>query len=174
MITDYNISFNTWLNNLVQWFDAGDKIMAWLRVLISPIKDIHTRFLAYRIIVNREASYNGQVMVLERMLNLQYYDVEAWASPGDVTAGGRIYIDHTLDSIPNQYVFYNNEGQEPLYIYNDSEGEPPEYVYYTSEYYSVVAFVVMVPVALTYDEDEMRARIDNVLQAGYNYTIQTY
>ncbi|MGE0635977.1 MAG: hypothetical protein AB7G44_05005 [Bacteroidia bacterium] len=174
MITDYNISFNTWLGNLMQWFDAGQKTMAWLRVLISPIEYVHTQFLAFRDIVNREASYNGQVMVMERMLNIQYYDADAWASPPDPTAGGRIWIAHTLSSLPSNYLFYQSEGQEPPYIYYDSENQQPVYVYYEQEYYSAVAFTIMVPVSLTFNQDEMKARINKLRIAGFNYTIQTY
>lgn len=170
----WSIDFDFHLFNLVPTFLRKPVRMAWLKVFLSQLKWLHQQFLSFRIVANREATYNGQVMVLERMLNLNYYDEDIWASPPDPTAAGHIYIDHTLDNLPSNYIFFNSESQEPLYIYNDSEAEPPVFVYSQQEYYSQVAFNVMVPVALTFNQDEMRARIDKYVIAGFNYQIQTY
>lgn len=171
----WSINFSYHLYQLVPWFLRLPKRMAWLQVMISQLEEIQALFLLFRDDANRRATYNGQVMVLERMLNLNYYDEDIWATPVvDTTAGGHIYITHILNTLPGNYVFYNDEVQEPLYIYNDSEGETPEYVYNSSEYYSITSFVVNVPVALVYEEAEMRARIDALINAGYNYIIQTY
>lgn len=175
MITNFNISFQYQLNNLIQWFDAFPKRMAWLRVLLSPLETMHAAFLVHREKVNREATYNCQTMVLERAMNLQYYGVEQWHSNAAPTANGHIYIQNVSNSIAVTFTYYNVENQVNPTIYYDSEGQAPEfYSYYDSEYQNQYDFIVWVPVALSFDENEMRAFIDLYVFGGIDYTIQTY
>ncbi len=151
------------------------KRISWLTVMIQGIIDIHDEFLLWRDDVNRRATFNGQVMVLERMLNLNYYSEDVWASPVDVTAGGHIYIEQVAGVVENTAIWYLSEGQETEQVWAYlSEGISAQPVWYLSEQSSAIAFNVMVPMALIYNEPEMRARIDKYVIAGFNYNIVTY
>jgi len=176
MITNYNISFQFHLNNMTQWFDAEPQRLAWLRLLISPIVYGHGLFMIDRERVNREATYNCQTMVMERALNLRYYQLEAWHSTAAPTANGHIYIENVNNSLPISFLYYDVENQPaPYHLYYDSENAPQEvYWYFDSEYENNYDFIVWIPVALTFDESELRAFIDIYVLAGKTYNIQTY
>lgn len=158
--------------------------LAWLDLLLWGLKQTQLAFAAYRGDANRRATYTGQVMVLERMLNLHYYGIDfLFASPGDITAGGHIYIENTAAQMSSNYIWFNSEVQEPTYIYFD-DGNPSEvplidqepllFAYNQVEFFNQIAFKVKVPNALSFDMGDMRARIDKYAIAGFNYTIETY
>lgn len=171
----WSIDFAYHLWSLVPTFLRKPKRMAWLAVMMSQLKVLHDEFIAFRTVANREAKYNGQVMVLERMLNLNYYDEDIWASPPDPTAGGHIWIEHTLSNIDMQFIWDEEENQPTFFIYDEVESNPDQvYLYDEEEYFNVIAFKVWVPVALAFEEAEMRARIDKYIIAGFNYEIVTY
>jgi len=151
------------------------KRMSWLTVLLKGLQDIHDEFLLWRDDVNRRATFNGQVMVLERMLNLTYFTEDIWASPVDVTASGHIYIEQVAGTVENTAIWYLSEGQATVQVWGYlSEGISGVPSWYLSEQTSSVSFNVMVPVALVFNEPEMRARIDKYVIAGFNYNIVTY
>lgn len=175
-LLSFNINYPQSVTELLAPEDREPKRQAWVEVLVSGLKYIHTLFMAYRPIANREATYTGQVCVLERMLNLHYLSVDAWASPPDPTAGGNIYIENVSTVLANYPVWYQSEGQLQVRVTRfASEGGTSTYpIYFNSEYAAGYAFIVWVPVALAYDESEMRARLDRYVLAGFNYSIQTY
>jgi hypothetical protein len=156
--------------------------MAWLQVLISGLRDIHEQFLAFREDVNLRASFTGQTIVLERMLNMHYYQdlngnpLDVWASQADTTASGHIWIDLTANLFNQEPVWFESEGQPATVVgYFASEGQPaPSPTYFESENNLSYSFRVMVPVGLVFNEAELRALIDHYLETGYFYLIETY
>lgn len=74
--------------------------VAWLFSLMKPVKDLHDSFLSWMSEKREEASYTGQTIVVEYILNKRYPD-----------ADGLIYIDN---------VFAN---REKTYIHDISESE---------------------------------------------------
>jgi hypothetical protein len=176
MPLSFNINFVQSVTELLAPEDRHPKRQAWLEVLISPIRYVHGLFLAHRTISNREAAYTGQICVMERMLNIQYYDEDVWASPADPTANGHIWIENAASILANYPVWYLAEGQPQERVsYFQSESGPATYpIYFASEYDAGYSFIVWVPSALTFDESEMRARINRYVIAGFNYSIQTY
>lgn len=174
----FTINFLFVIYSQLPSFLRTPKRLAWLQLMVKGLKDIQTDFAAFRLDANRQATYTGQVMVLERMLNLVYYGLDdTYATASDPTAGGHIYIEKVINNLPSNYTFYESEGQAPKFIYLDSEAQPPTYGYFSSEYYSLTSFVVKVPVSLGLTASQlnaMRSRIDKYIIAGFNYTIQTY
>jgi hypothetical protein len=170
----FNLIFNQLINDYTAPEDRKPQRLAFLRVFLAGVRLIWLDFLSFRTDANRRASATAQTMSLERMLNLKYYAVSAWSSIAAPTAGGRIWIENVATLLPSNFIYNDNENQAPIYIYNDSEGETPPYIYNESEYISQYDFIVKVPVALTYDADEMKAIIDNLKFAGTRYTIETY
>lgn len=147
---------------------------AWYRVFLEGLRLLYVDFLAWRERAVRHASATGQVMWLERMLNLRFYGVSAWKSLAHPTAGGRIWIDNTANAIPNTYIYSDTEQQPVVTIYSDVEAQPPVYIYSQAEYASQYDFIVMVPASLTFDQDEMTALVEEYKLGGVRFTIQTY
>lgn len=168
------------IHRLLAWFLRKVDQVAWLYVLIWPIKRLNEEFYVYATAKQREASYNGQVMVLERALNLRFLGLSQWATASDPTANGGIYIENTgvtdLESFSfnaaetaGQEAFAWNDGEtipsgaEEAFAWNDSESNGISY-----------SFIVHVPSSYTYDESTMRDFIDRYKLAGKHYIIQSY
>lgn len=176
------------------------KFAAWLGVLLSPVRDLHTQFLSFRQDAIYKARFTGQIIYLEKRLNDRF----------DPIARG-IYIDNVAD-VNWIYVFNSSEQQLPLYAYNNynssttyqvgeyaqtatgvyqctatSTGNFPDtattfwtrvgdslYLQNLSEYALQFDFIVKVPAALVFDANEMKAIINYYKLAGKRYTIQPY
>ncbi|MDQ3072475.1 MAG: hypothetical protein M3Q97_04315 [Bacteroidota bacterium] len=136
---------------------------AWVELLVFPIHDLKDRFLAFVTFVQLQVSYNFQTQNVERMLNDKY-----------PTASPDIYIEHTHDRLPRRFAFYASEDQDKLgtaYFESELQGHLFD-TYFNSEYDQETDFIVKVPAALTYDEDEMKAHINKYKLAGKRYAIE--
>lgn len=170
----FNFNFHTLI---LLWMSPEERYPmreAWYRVFLEGVRLLYEDFRSWRTTAIRHASATGQVMWLERMLNLRFYGVSAWKTLAEPTAGGRIWIDNTASAIPSTYIYADSEQQTPLYIHAHSEGEPPVYIYAQSEYSSQYDFIVMVPSSLTFDQDEMTALVEEYKIGGVRFIIQTY
>jgi hypothetical protein len=87
--------------------------------------------------------------------------------------GRGIFID-TLNEL--DWIFLRNkaEAKPPFYLRNNAEAAPAVYFKNYNELLNDNNFVVNVPVAVSFVENVMRAKIDFYNQAGKNYTIITY
>ena len=195
----------------VNWTDLVQRLLprwwrkpvmtAWLEVMLSQVRALHTAFLAYRTRVLYEMSLNGQTIYLELGLNDRF---------DPITRG--IYIE-TIDDPTQLYLYRKVEDRPPLYIYPrwtatrfffvgafaihegnvwrctvaGSGVEPGEsspswefhkefdlYLRRKGESLQGVDFIVWVPLELVYDEFELRALVNRYKQAGKRYIIQTY
>ncbi len=185
-------------NTPMEWVKATR--IAWLKVIVSQIKAIHTSFIQYRSDALYKLSFNGQIMNLKHVLNDKFD-----------SAGRGIYIDNIAD-LNRIYLYNKSEGRDPFYFYNNYDasvtyaigefsvrdnkvwvansitiGNVPSStsVYWTyhkdvvffknlSEYLTLYEFIVMVPVAVVFDINEMKALVNYYKAAGKRYTIQTY
>lgn len=136
---------------------------AWLYSLIQPIIELYAIFSSYRIQALYTLSFTGQVIYLEKLLNDTFNN-----------GGTEILIaDGILKIAP--FLFNTAEDADPFYVFNTAEtNEENLYLYNTAEYTGNLDFIVKVPTALVFDENQMKSLINKYKLAGKNYTIQTY
>lgn len=135
--------------------------MCWLTALISPLNDVYQNFLQFRKTKLYELSITPQVCYLEGMLNNRY----------DYTQR-RIYIAEAKQ-FPPLYLYTDDE-LKPIYLYTDPEDQP---VYlYTDAEGGIEAddFIIMVPAALIFNQDEMRSITTVYCLAGMKFKIQLF
>jgi hypothetical protein len=174
----------------------------WLDVLLSQVKALHSEF--YTLITGKlyELQFTGQIIYLEHVLN-DTFDNDLRGIWIDNTAdnSARIFLWNKVEVQPNKYLF-NKWNAVDSYVTNDhmtyqfkvykalsnnSNVAPAanplvwQYVMdapllFNREDYALynTSFIVMVPVALVFDTNRMKALINKYKLAGKSYTIQTY
>jgi hypothetical protein len=170
----YAINILQIIHRRLPWFLRSERMVAWLWSLMYPLHQLSVQWYGFTATRRRAARYNGQVIVLERALNLRYMLEDKWATDADPTASGGIYIENVASAIPTTFIWSNNEAQPPLYIYGDAEAQPPVYIYADAEYSAQYDFIVRVPVAFSFDVNEMTAFVNQYRVAGKTFTIDTY
>lgn len=139
---------------------------AALRALSAPIKDLNEDLVDFEAEINELLSFNGQVMVLERMLNLRYYGV--WSN----TLPNPIYIAD-LPGARTLYLFPEEENN-PLFLHPEEE-EVLTYLFPEEELATATnGFIVNVPASLVFDLAQMRGLINRYRVAGTTYQINLY
>jgi hypothetical protein len=161
----YNVDFDKTAEDLTPPLLRKSKMIAWLKVLVSQIIIVYNSFLAFMDAQRLELSYNFQTQHMERMLNDKYPD-----------AANGIYIDNSGSYLPIFYTFFQSEGQPHLdFTYFNSEAMGYlDFTYSFDEYAQEYDFKVMVPSALVFDQDEMKAFINKYKVAGMRYQIITF
>lgn len=168
----------------------------------KPFKDIHAQFLIVKASYAQKARFTGEKMYLQKALNLRYdpvgngiYIQNNWPTllwlfkETEVEPAPWVYLEWNAATnyLTNEYA------QEGLGVYRalnnnvnklpsanpanwvlDTNANGINYFFNESEYTSMNRFIIMVPVAVGYIEEEMRAIVDTFALAGINYTIQTY
>ena len=145
---------------------TGDDVQitkSWLYSLIQPIIELYAIFSSYRIQALYTLSFTGQVIYLEKLLNDTFNN-----------GGTEIFIEDGILKIA-PFLFNTAEDADPFYVFNTAEtNEENLYLYNTAEYTGNLDFIVKVPTALVFDENQMKSLINKYKLAGKNYTIQTY
>lgn len=136
---------------------------SWLYSLIQPLIELYAIFSSYRIQALYTLSFTGQVIYLEKLLNDTFNN-----------GGTEIFIEDGILKIA-PFLFNTAEDADPFYVFNTAEtNEANLYLYNTAEYTGNLDFIVKVPTALVFDENQMKSLINKYKLAGKNYTIQTY
>ncbi|MBX7241874.1 MAG: hypothetical protein K1X92_09000 [Bacteroidia bacterium] len=180
-------------------------MIAWLWALVKPVAQLHSApsvlhpvrfpnclvfdspsFLSFRLHSLLRASVNGEVIVLERLLNLFYYAFfDSTQARG--TQGYWIYIEDKDLDIGYPFVYLDVENR-PLPVYSAADYTPPlplpdngssslegpQYLYQLSDYYGPVDFIVYVPQVLPFNQTEMEILINQYKLAATKYIIQVY
>lgn len=170
----------------------------FLKAMLSPLRALHTIFKAFIDNLFYFASYNGGMQSLTTALNDKFDPslrritvVDAFFDP--------TFIFYTTESQPAPYAYYVWEAGLPfasghfcihnglLYKANatptgsdvpgvsskwDLQPDDIPYIHYTQEYTSEITFIVQVPSAITFSEDEMKALINSLVFAGPGYAIK--
>ena len=201
----YLIDFYTFIRRVLPPKLRKTKLMAWLWALIKPIAQLHSApsvlhpirfpnclvfespsFSSFRTHSLLRASINGEVIVLERLLNLYYYAFFDSTQPRG-TAGYWIYIKDEDSDIGYPFVYLDVENR-PLPVYSVADYTPPlplpdngtgsvegpQYLYQLADYYSPNDFIVSVPQTLPINQLEMETLINRYKLAATKYTIQFY
>lgn len=119
---------------------------AWLRSLLSPLKTLHEDFFTYRADFNKKLLYNGQVIVLEAILN-DAFDPEI--------RGIRVETDPSKLS---QIYLYPKESEKPVHIHTKAEAKQV-YIFKRAEIFqSLWDFTVTVPNGILTAEQEKQIK----------------
>ena len=134
-------------------------MLAYLTAAFTSLNTVQTTFYSYFEEVKYSLIFNGQVIMLEHLLNDTF-------DPED----RQIYIDDATQN-PNVYVFNVSEENEDLFLFNTSEAADPLYLMNQSEYETDVDFIVYVPTGLSYDPILMNFLINKYRCAGKRFEI---
>jgi hypothetical protein len=181
--------------------------IAWLSSLIKPLIQLYSApsvlhpvrypvclpfpfpsFMALRKHLNLRLSFNGQTIVLERLLNLYYFNNFDSSVP-KTNVGYYIYIEDVTNDYEYLFLFLQYEGQPlPTFKKSNYTATPPpnvavngsinlagpQYIYQMSDFYTQEDFIVNVPSWLAYNQLEMESLINTYKLAGTRYKIVTY
>lgn len=135
------------------------KIMAFVDALSVEINGVYNDFIRNRKANLYRLSITPQVVYLEKLLNDKY----------DFTAR-RIYIYDAEWHQP--WYIYKDEELKPERLYQESE-EKPVWLYSENEVGELkIDFVVFVPSAVDFKENEMRGYLDMYKLFGTHYKIE--
>ncbi len=156
-----SIDFNSSTDKLVPLSKKKNKILAFLYLILHPLKAVNILFDQYKATTNYKLIFNGQVIYLEHYLNDLY----------DNTLR-RIYIEDTAN-IDYSYIYNQAELLPTLMVYNAAENVPV-YIYNNSEAVDNIDFIIKIPIGVTFNESVLRTQIDYYKIAGKKYTIETF
>ena len=159
---NFNIDFNIIAGWNIPSILQSDIMVAWVKALLRPLINIHSRFIAFVAAKKYELLITGQVCRLETLLN-DHYDFSL----------RRIYID---DAIEEEALYlYQDEENHPINLYQDSEGDP-QWLYTDAESGGDLSddFIVMVPSDIIFNTANMRSLLKPFKLPGMRYTIQTF
>ena len=156
----YNIDYPELTKAATPAYIRKPRLQAFLQVLISGVVVLYQDLLRLRTQKLYELMITPQVCYLERLLNDRF----------DYTLR-RIQIVDGSDKPP--YYIYQNPELKPKYIRNHAEGASLQYIYTSGESSNVQDdFIVLVPTALVFGEEEMRSLVKAYKLAGTKFKIQ--
>ncbi|WP_136464955.1 hypothetical protein [Flagellimonas onchidii] len=157
----YIVDYRKLIIWLVPTFLRKVKLIAWLQVLIAPIKGLYNDFLKYRKKVDYKLNHNSQVCYLQKVLN-DAFDNES----------KRIYIENGI-FIQALYVYAPKE-ELPVYV-------GTQYIYSDGDLTGgQIDFIVNVPIGLKPSDpialegflSDMRALVNEYKLASKTYNIK--
>ena len=135
MIFNWNI--DRWLGNEMppELRDPAQQNYNFLQAMILPVKYLYTNFTTYRIATEKKMRYNGQIIVLENLLNDLFDPTQR-----------RIIIINAADVLSRNFLFLTPENN-PQYYYTEAEyrANPNlkrHYLYNVAEYGNRYDFIV--------------------------------
>lgn len=129
----------------------------WLYALLSPLKWLNSRFVEFTGDIRYKMVFNGQIILLEHILNDMF-------DPVDRTI---IILDGDL-SLP--IYAYNESESIDVYSYDESESDPSPYSYDENESLGV-HFIVQVPGTIPTDNVQLISIINYYKPLGKTYKI---
>lgn len=158
----YNFDYDRWIIQQLPPVLRRPALFAFLRALLAPLRQVVASFGSWREATDRQLTYNGQTIYLQKWLNdLFYFD-------------GQIYItDEVLDN---------------FVLAKEDEAYPPVYVTLADEAPSIPAtlsswepddergaFVVHVPAALSQSQiDQVRLWTSYYKYSGTQFRLESY
>lgn len=136
------------LNITLPPFLRGPKLIAFLYPAYTVLKNMQTEFYDFFDRVKYELQFNGQVVMLEHLLNDQFDPALRRIFINSEEQLEKIFIYNVDESIP---------AEEEIYLYNleDVEETTETYFYNSIEYDLDNDFTIHVPDGLTFDEIQM-------------------
>jgi len=195
----FDVNWYKLIRTFTFWALRKTKFLAFVQVLFSGIRTIHTNFLAYKDAVFEVLKWNSQIIYLTALLNNKWDNINRGIYIENTANVKRIILWNEIELRPPVY-FYNEYDPAVNYdagefaAYGDSiwktlipttgimpvEGvnwtlhKKRDYLKNESEYIPSYDFIVWVPVAVVFDVNQMKALINTYKLAGKIYSIQTY
>ncbi|SFW12936.1 hypothetical protein [Chitinophaga sancti] len=133
--------------------------LSWLQAITYPVNLLYQQFRRNRDANLYRLSITPQVVYMEKLLNDRY----------DLADRGIRIVDAVSNEVT---LIYQEEESKPKFLYLESE-EHPLYLFTEAEIGNEpVDFYVLVPKAVSFNDDEMAALIDTYKLAGMAYKIQ--
>lgn len=136
--------------------------LSFLNAIIFPFKSLLNDFYIYYSLKRFELAFNGQVIYLEKILNLNFDPDEG------------IYITDSPSSISNVVLFQEVELNEQTIFYQESENQTDVVFYQENEILNSPSFIVNVPTGLNFNLNQLTATINKYKISGKNFTINYY
>jgi len=115
----YNINWNSIMALLLPTFLRGERMLAWLNSLVVPVKELHGRFLAYRLQSIYRVEHTPQVYSMEKVLNERFDPLENRIYITDGEYSEQLYLFSPLEDQP--IYLYAPEEDNPVYVYADND-----------------------------------------------------
>lgn len=132
----------------------------FVEVMKNVLQPLYTNFYDYFNQKKYELTFNGQVILLEHLLNDYYDNVQR-----------RIHIDDSLEN-SNIYIFNKIEGNEKRYLFNSLENGSKTYLFNKSEIESLKDFTIFIPSSVAFGEVQLKKLVDKYKLPGKSYNIQ--
>jgi hypothetical protein len=130
----YLWNFANWCFDMLPTPLQQSRHLAWINVLIEPVRELHVEFLIYRSDLSKRLRINGQTVVLENLLN-DFFD--------SINRG--IEIITSFDTIDPIFIGQPSEfASNPTFFGQPSE-PPPILIGQPEEYGVAYDFMVIVP-----------------------------
>ena len=157
----YDINFN----KLIVWLLPSSlrkiRLVAFLRIAVTPFVFVYQNFLRYRKEKLYDLMITSQVCYLELMLNDKY----------DYT-DRRIFIDDGVEQVA--LYLYQDEEDHDIFLFTDAENTPQ--IFYTDG--EIVGesfdFIINVPASISFSELEMISMVKRKRLPGMKFKIQTF
>ena len=141
------------------------KLLAWVKILLSGVQKVYDLFAIFKAAIQKNLSYNGQVLYLEKVLNDENDKLLR-----------RIYVS---DPLPNNnvpaFLYRRGEGQITVTLYRNTEGVNVNPLYRQTES-PTVDFVVFVPLTVANNAAlvKIKSTVNFYKLASKTFTIQTF
>lgn len=134
--------------------------IAFLKFLSVPIRRILQEYYDYREKNELLIHMNGQVIYIEHILN-HYFD----------PVNESIYISDAAQVEEGVTLYNKAEGNEKTILYNDAENEEETYFFNLTELQNWPNFIINIPSAVSFNEEQLRALVNRYKMAGKNYKL---
>ena len=149
----YNLNIDKLLILLTPTFLRKPKLVAWLRMLATPLHKLLYDFQRARQKDLYNLAHNSQVCYLRKALNDEFDDAQRRIRIEDGKQKKRLYI-------------YPRSANKPLYL-------GKVFIYQRGAYIDGgVDFIVVLPKDLTYDKYKLEALVNFYKLAGKRWTIE--
>ena len=149
----YNFNIDKLLVLLTPTFLRKPKLIAWLRMLTTPLHKVLYEFQRARQADLHNLAHNSQVCYLRKALNDEFDDEQRRIRIEDGRQKQRLYI-------------YPRSANKPLYLGRI-------FLYQRGDYIDGgVDFIVVLPKDLTYDKYKLEALVNFYKLAGKRWTIE--
>ncbi len=200
----FNINFrDIVLKNWIP-FLRKQKTIDFLYSLIKPLQSLNDSFNLFRNKVSSDLSYNSQVIQLERLLNDCYDPTQRRIFIEDTANIDYNYLYNELENREAVYFYnnwdlnvryavnefsvaiigsstivyqskLNNKGKIPSS--NPSYWKTHKIISYyknSSEFDNLIRYIIHIPLLITFNELELRNKVDKYNAASYKYLINTF
>lgn len=167
----WQVNYQNFVRGLFPYFLRKAKNLDFLNSMIKGLQYVNDLFVTFRNDNVFQLAFNGQIIYLEKYLNLVYLNYDVYPNNIYIIDGANV----------NEFFLYNkSELQTPVYFYNDSEGHAPVYLENKSEQTSLSNYTINIPTATTsgtdykgipFDVSILKNRVNKYNNAGKTYEI---